>query len=773
MATQTVIRSSSQLWIDANLDFHSKKGINLAPGTINGDAVEFGQMQTAISTAVLGLGNSIHTPVQDLAGAIAIPAIERQDKMIMLIESLGLYHFDSQSTDISNNGSLANVIRPTDIATDAGAGRWIKMSNVMTDHNSLTTIQGGNGSTEYYHLTALEYTGTGSGVFARKTSPIFITPNIGAAHADSINGLIISDSTGTFSLSNSKTFSVLHTITLTSTDDTSVITLPSGNKTLVATDQIFYIGTTSVTVSRASANLALTGILSVGYTNGSYTATLSPVVMTGNIALTLPALAGALVGTGDTGTVTGTMILDGTIMNAEIGAGAAISITKLAQYKISGHDLGTSLSLLTFGTGLTGISYDGSTAITIGLSSDVMLLSAIQTVTGAKTYNSQKLISTDQIINGLVSGTGVAVAASPNTLVLRDGNNNGFFDNLIEGYVTTVNAAGNTILTVASKYLQYFTGTLTQTVTLPVTSTLVLGQQFRICNNSTGLITINSSGANAIVILAGGSDVLLTCILASGTTAASWDFRYLATNITTGKMLSVTATITLSGTDTSILTLEAGAHTLASAAYRSDTYFALSGSNSDITALTNASLTLGVVQGGTGAKTLTGILKGNGTSAFSAASGTDLTALIAANYVQNSNYASSSGKVTNALTAGTGISSSGTFDGSVARTFSLDTVYLGNNYCGLIGSRRTYRMIPTTGVVNGSNTVFTWNPPTVAAIISGSEEIYVNGILFNAGATNDYTVTYGATTPFTMTVTFLTAPSNTPFVDIIMASFNV
>jgi len=52
--------------------------------------------------------------------------------------------------------------------------------------------------------------------------------------------------------------------------------------------------------------------------------------------------------------------------------------------------------------------------------------------------------------------------------------------------------------------------------------------------------------------------------------------------------------------------------------------FALKGANSDITSLTGLTTPLSVNQGGSGAATLTGILKGNATSAFSAATaGTD------------------------------------------------------------------------------------------------------------------------------------------------------
>jgi hypothetical protein len=93
------------------------------------------------------------------------------------------------------------------------------------------------------------------------------------------------------------------------------------------------------------------------------------------------------------------------------------------------------------------------------------------------------------------------------------------------GYTTTATAAGTTTLTVTSTYHQYFTGSTTQTVVLPVTSTLVLGRSFRVINNSTGLVTVQSSGANDILVLAPGASAIFTVILTSGTTAASWDCR--------------------------------------------------------------------------------------------------------------------------------------------------------------------------------------------------------------------------------------------------------
>ena len=93
-------------------------------------------------------------------------------------------------------------------------------------------------------------------------------------------------------------------------------------------------------------------------------------------------------------------------------------------------------------------------------------------------------------------------------------------------YTTTATAAGTTTLVASSSYLQYFTGTTTQTIVLPVTSTLSLGWSYHICNNSTGNLTVQSSGANAIATVIPGTTIHVTCILTSGTTAASWDYGF-------------------------------------------------------------------------------------------------------------------------------------------------------------------------------------------------------------------------------------------------------
>jgi hypothetical protein len=134
------------------------------------------------------------------------------------------------------------------------------------------------------------------------------------------------------------------------------------------------------------------------------------------------------------------------------------------------------------------------------------------------------------------TGSGSLVFGTSPTLSLP------IIDNFILGYSTTATAAGTTTLTNASNNQQLFTGTTTQTVVMPVASTMTVGTRYLIENNSTGIVTIQSSGANTIVALGSNISVKVTCILASGTTAASWDYEYVGFNSITGTGSNVLAT---------------------------------------------------------------------------------------------------------------------------------------------------------------------------------------------------------------------------------------
>ena len=144
-------------------------------------------------------------------------------------------------------------------------------------------------------------------------------------------------------------------------------------------------------------------------TNKTLTNPVISSIVNGAFTSTIPSVNGTLVSTGSTGSVTSNMIADlnivnadvavgagitygklsltnsikaadiavgagitygklslsNSITNADIATGASISVSKLSASTISGIALGSNLATLTFGTYLTGTSYNGSTAVTI------------------------------------------------------------------------------------------------------------------------------------------------------------------------------------------------------------------------------------------------------------------------------------------------------------------------------------------------------------------------------------------------------------------------
>jgi hypothetical protein len=170
-------------------------------------------------------------------------------------------------------------------------------------------------------------------------------------------------------------------------------------------------------------------------------------------------------------------------------------------------------------------------------------------ITNANITDTRTNITTNLPVGDLTEvqgGTGISVASGtgPIPIVSTDAT-------VMVGYATTATAGGTTVLTAASTSTQFFTGTLTQTITLPVVSTLVLGEVFVIHNNSTGALTVNSSGGNLVITIPAGNTYLLTCILTTGTSAASWDADFTGSSTITGTGANVLAdSPTLTGTVT-------------------------------------------------------------------------------------------------------------------------------------------------------------------------------------------------------------------------------
>jgi hypothetical protein len=190
---------------------------------------------------------------------------------------------------------------------------------------------------------------------------------------------------------------------------------------------------TAVKTAYDLANAALpksggivTGNLEIGST-GSFTfegstadgfeTTLAVVDPTTDRTITFPNITGTVVTTGDTGTVTSTMILDGTILNADINASAAIVDTKLATIATAGKVSNSATTAASANTASAIVARDASGNFTAG--------TITAALTGAASANVLKAGDTMTGVLAVTAGTaalpGIAVSGDPNTGIYSPG----------------------------------------------------------------------------------------------------------------------------------------------------------------------------------------------------------------------------------------------------------------------------------------------------------------------------------------------------------------
>ena len=251
------------------------------------------------------------------------------------------------------------------------------------------------------------------------------------------------------------------------------------------------------------------------------------------------------------------------------------------------------------------------------------------------------LAGTLNVANG---GTGVTSSSGANSVVLRDANNNITANAYFNGF-TSVAASGTQItLTVASTPVYLVTGSGGQTIQLPNATTLLSGTIFSFNNNqSSGAITVNNNSGTLVASVPSGGYV--TVVLNSNASAAgSWDRH-----------------------DQSPANVSWSTNTLDYAG--------------SITSATWNGTTVAVNRGGTGATTLTGYVKGSGTSVMTASStipNTDITGLGTMSTQAASNVAITGGAINNTIIGAT-TAAAGTFTSVTMTTGTVSTTPSSNN----------------------------------------------------------------------------------------------
>ena len=274
----------------------------------------------------------------------------------------GTYHHAGFFRDASDNGTFKvfeNYLPEPDAAPAINtAHATFRLANFAANKIYMSGSVGASTDTDKFLVvdgTEIKY----------RTGTQVLSDIGGAASNATISGVALGGNLYSLSGGTGLTYSVGSAF-----NGSAASTLAVDTSVIAQKSDTHYIGTTAITLNRTSANLALTGISSVtlpGSSSGTVQIIPAAAVGTGTV-LTIPATTGTIVTTGDSGTVTSTMIANGTIVDADIATGAAIAISKLASNTISGISLGSDLAALTAGSYLTAAgTFTGATARTFAV----------------------------------------------------------------------------------------------------------------------------------------------------------------------------------------------------------------------------------------------------------------------------------------------------------------------------------------------------------------------------------------------------------------------
>ena len=481
------------------------------------------------------------------------------------------------TTDITI-GANASTLTGTSLASTITGSSLTSVGTITSGVWSATTIaieKGGTGLTVAPTSGQIDI-GTASGTFTRTN----ITQG---------SGILITNGSGSITLAASN-------ITSANLSTTAGITNAqlANSKTTLGTTDLVLGGTVSSVVG-------LNSITSNTFI-GSLSGTATTAVTAGNITATSNTTLTSLANLNTVGTIT-TGVWSGTTLAIEKG-GTGLTVAPTSGQIDIGTGSGTfTRTTITPGSGITIANGPGS--ITLAASNITSSnLSTTAGITNTQLANSKTILgSTDLVLGGTVTSvTGLTNVTSTN------------FIGTLSGTASTANklTATKTINGVA------FDGSADITVTADantLTGTTLKSTVTASSLTSVGTITTGVWSGTTIAIEKGGTG--LTSLPSNGQIDIGNGTGFTRTTLSAGSGISIT-----NGAGTISLTALAG--TISGTTLASNVVTSSLTGVGTITSGTWSGTTISVANGGTGTISLTGVLKGNGNSAFTAATeGTD------------------------------------------------------------------------------------------------------------------------------------------------------